>query len=28
MGKAAKKHSPNEKSWMDGMKKFFEDMKP
>ncbi len=27
MGKAAKKHSPNEKSWMDGMKKFFEDMK-
>jgi molecular chaperone DnaJ len=28
MGKFAKKHSPNEKSWMDGMKKFFEDMKP
>ena len=27
MGKAAKKHSPNEKSWIDGMKKFFEDMK-
>jgi molecular chaperone DnaJ len=27
MGKSAKKHSPNEKSWMDGMKKFFEDMK-
>ena len=27
MGKAAKKHSPNEISWMDGMKKFFEDMK-
>jgi len=27
MGKAAKKHSPNEKSWLDGMKKFFEDMK-
>ncbi|MCP3687455.1 MAG: molecular chaperone DnaJ [Gammaproteobacteria bacterium] len=28
MGKAATKHSPNEKSWLDGMKKFFEDMKP
>ncbi len=28
MGKAVKKHSPNEKSWLDGMKKFFEDMKP
>ena len=27
MGKSAKKHSPNEKSWLDGMKKFFEDMK-
>ena len=27
MGKAVKKHSPNEKSWVDGMKKFFEDMK-
>jgi molecular chaperone DnaJ len=27
MGKAVKKHSPNEKSWIDGMKKFFEDMK-
>ena len=27
MGKAGKKHSPNEKSWVDGMKKFFEDMK-
>ena len=27
MGKAAKKHSPNEKSWLDSMKKFFEDMK-
>jgi hypothetical protein len=21
------KHSPNEKSWLDGMKKFFEEMK-
>ena len=27
MGKAAKKHSPNEKSWLDGMKKFFEELK-
>ena len=27
MGKAAKKHSPNENSWIDNMKKFFEDMK-
>ncbi|MEM7564612.1 MAG: molecular chaperone DnaJ [Pseudomonadota bacterium] len=27
MGKSGKKHSPNEKSWLDGMKKFFEDMK-
>jgi molecular chaperone DnaJ len=27
MGKSAKKHSPNEKSWMDGVKQFFEDMK-
>jgi molecular chaperone DnaJ len=27
MGKSAKKHSPNENSWMDGMRKFFEDMK-
>lgn len=27
MGKSAKKHSPNENSWVDGMKKFFEDMK-
>ncbi len=27
MGKSAKKHSPNEKSWIDNMKKFFEDMK-
>ena len=27
MGKAVKKHSPNEKSWVDGMKKFFEDIK-
>lgn len=28
MGKNSKKHSPNEKSWLDGMKKFFEEMKP
>lgn len=27
MGKSAKKHSPNENSWIDNMKKFFEDMK-
>ncbi|MCP4874335.1 MAG: molecular chaperone DnaJ [Gammaproteobacteria bacterium] len=27
MGKEAKKHSPNENSWIDNMKKFFEDMK-
>ena len=27
MGKSAKKHSPNEDSWVDGMKRFFEDMK-
>ena len=27
MGKSVKKHSPNENSWLDGMKKFFEDMK-
>jgi molecular chaperone DnaJ len=27
MGKSVKKHSPNEKSWLDGVKKFFEDMK-
>ncbi len=27
MGKAVKKHSPNEKSWVDSMKKFFEDIK-
>jgi len=27
MGKSAKKHSPNENSWLDGVKKFFEDMK-
>ncbi len=27
MGKSAKKHSPNENSWIDSMKKFFEDMK-
>jgi molecular chaperone DnaJ len=27
MGKTTK-HSPNETSWIDGMKKFFEDMKP
>ncbi len=28
MGKSAKKHSPNENSWLDSVKKFFEDMKP
>ena len=28
MGKATSKHSPNENSWLDSMKKFFEDMKP
>ena len=28
MGKSVKKHSPNETSWIDGMKKFFEDIKP
>ncbi len=28
MGKSAKKHSPNENSWLDNVKKFFEDMKP
>ena len=27
MGKASNKHSPNENSWIDSMKKFFEDMK-
>lgn len=27
MGKAANKHSPNENSWIDSMKQFFEDMK-
>ncbi len=27
MGKAVKKHSPNENSWIDNMKKFFEGMK-
>ena len=27
MGKAAKKHSPHENSWLDNVKKFFEDMK-
>ena len=27
MGKAAKKHSPNENSWIDSVKQFFEDMK-
>ncbi len=27
MGKSVTKHSPNEKSWLDGMKRFFEDMK-
>ncbi len=28
MDKAGNKHSPNETSWIDNMKKFFEDMKP
>ena len=28
MEKAGNKHSPNETSWIDNMKKFFEDMKP
>ena len=27
MGKGANKHSPNEKSWIDNVKQFFEDMK-
>ena len=27
MGKSHKSHSPNESSWLDGVKKFFEDMK-
>jgi molecular chaperone DnaJ len=27
MGKSVKKHSPNEDSWIDNVKKFFEDMK-
>ena len=27
MGKSGNKHSPNENSWIDSMKKFFEDMK-
>jgi len=27
MGRAAKKHSPNENSWIDNVKTFFEDMK-
>ncbi len=27
MGKSANKHSPNENSWLDNVKKFFEDMK-
>jgi molecular chaperone DnaJ len=27
MGKSTKSHSPNETSWLDGVKKFFEDMK-
>ena len=27
MGKAGSKHSPNEKSWIDNVKQFFEDMK-
>jgi molecular chaperone DnaJ len=27
MGKAANKHSPNENSWIDSVKQFFEDMK-
>jgi molecular chaperone DnaJ len=26
MGKSGKKHSPNEKSWLDSMKTFFEDL--
>ncbi|HKJ50761.1 MAG TPA: molecular chaperone DnaJ [Gammaproteobacteria bacterium] len=28
MGKATRKHGPNENSWLDNMKQFFEDMKP
>ncbi len=28
MEKAGNRHSPNETSWIDNMKKFFEDMKP
>ena len=28
MDKSAKKHSPNEESWIDNMKNFFEDLKP
>ncbi|MDJ0776280.1 MAG: molecular chaperone DnaJ [Gammaproteobacteria bacterium] len=28
MDKAGNKHSPNETSWIDNVKKFFEDMKP
>ena len=27
MGESLSKHSPNERSWVDGMKKFFEDIK-
>lgn len=27
MGESSNNHSPNEKTWMDGVKKFFEDMK-
>ncbi len=27
MGNSSNNHSPNEKSWLDGVKKFFEDMK-
>ncbi len=27
LDKSAKKHSPSQKSWLDGVKKFFEDMK-
>lgn len=27
MGESANNHSPNEKTWVDGVKKFFEDMK-
>lgn len=27
MGESSNNHSPNEKSWMNGVKKFFEDMK-